>query len=117
MILFDTNVLIHASTENSAYQKWSGEKIAQVVSPDGGVISAVSLAEICVDVEEPDMVEERIRGWGVGILDIPAAEAQICASAYKLYRGRCRSQSELDSPQIPLPDFSLERTPRSWEGN
>ena len=107
MILLDTNILIYASTEDSTYRKWCGETIAQAVSADGGAISAVSLAEICVGEEDPNTAEERIRGWGVSILDIPAAAAQICAAAYKLYRGRRRSQSGLDSPRIPLPDFFI----------
>ncbi len=75
MILLDTNVLIYAFDPSSPYSHWSSEIIAEAVAGDGAAINAVSLAELCVGDEEPETVADRIRGWGVEILDVPAAAA------------------------------------------
>ena len=48
-----------------------------------------------------------IRSWGVEILDIPAAAAEACATAYRRYRERRRQESGKDSPVTPLPDFFI----------
>ena len=107
MILLDTNVLIYAFDPGSPYSRWSRETIAEDVSGDGAAISAVSLAELCVGDEEPKTVADRIRGWGVEILDVPAAAADTCAKAYRRYRERRSSQSRKDAPTMPLPDFFI----------
>lgn len=107
MILLDTNVLIYASTPRSPFLGWAREAIADGVSGDGAATSAVSIAEICVGDAEPDTVAERIRGWGVVVLDVPAAAAEPCARAYRLYRERRTSESGRDAPLLPLPDFFI----------
>jgi hypothetical protein len=61
----------------------------------------VSLAELCVGDEEPATVADRVRSWGVEILDVPAAAAVVCAAAYRRYRRR-RSTAT-----VPLPDFFI----------
>jgi predicted nucleic acid-binding protein len=105
VILLDTNVLIYASTPRSPFLKWAREVIAEGVSGDGAATSAVSIAEICVGDAEPDTVAERVRSWGVAVLDVPAAAA--CARAYRAYRERRRVESERDAPVMPLPDFFI----------
>ncbi len=107
MILLDTNVLIFAFDVDSPFCQWARETIASAVAGDGAAINAVSLAEICVgDVDSPT-VADRIRSWGVEILDVPAAAAAVCATAYLQYRKRRMSQSDRPAPRMPLPDFFI----------
>jgi len=107
MILLDTNVLIYAFDPSSPYGRWSRLTIANAVGNDGASINAVGLAEICVGDEDPRTVADRIRSWGVGIVDVPSAAAEVCAMAYRRYRERRRSQSGKDAPQMPLADFFI----------
>ena len=83
------------------------ETIAVAVAGDGAAINAVSLAELCVGDAEPSTVADRIRSWGVTILDVPAAVAAVCATAYRHYRQRRLVQSALPVPTLPLPDFFI----------
>jgi predicted nucleic acid-binding protein len=107
MILLDTNVLIYASTEQSPFLEWARRTIAEGVSKDGAAVSAVSLAEICVGDAEPETVADRIRSWGVTLLDVPVAAAEPCAKAYLEYRKRRRAEAGRDAPSLPLPDFFI----------
>jgi len=107
MILLDTNVLIYASEGRSKLGRWSRQLIADAVSDEGAAINAVSLAEVCVGDREPETVAERIRSWGVSVLDVPAAAADICADAYQTYRLRRKTDSGKESPAMPLPDFFI----------
>ena len=94
MILLDTNVLIYAFDHDSPFCNWARETIADAVAGDGAAINAVSLAEICVGDADPPTAADRIRSWGVEILDVPAAAADACATAYRTYRKRRMSQSD-----------------------
>jgi predicted nucleic acid-binding protein len=107
MILLDTNVLIYAFDSGSPFCRWARETIAGGVAGDGAAIDAVSLAEICVGDADPPTVADRIRSWGVEILDVPAAAADVCATAYRQYRRRRISQSDVPLPNMPLPDFFI----------
>ena len=107
MILLDTNVLIYASTEQSPFLEWARRTIATGVSGDGAAVNAVSLTEVCVGDAEPDTVADRIRSWGITLLDVPAAVAEPCAKAYLQYRERRRAESGRDAPSVPLPDFFI----------
>ena len=107
MILLDTNVLIYASTEGSPFLEWARHTIAAGVSEDGAAVNAVSLAEICVGDAESETVADRLRSWGVTLLDVPAAVAEPCAKAYLKYRERRRAESGLGAPSLPLPDFFI----------
>ena len=107
MMLLDTNVLIYASEDGSRYRDWARRVIADAVSADGAAINAVCLAEICVGDEYPATVADRIRGWGIDILDVPAAAAEASAVAYRQFIERRRQQAGKDSPRIPLPDFFI----------
>ena len=107
MTLLDSNVLIYASEPGSARGDSARRIVARCVSTDGAAINAVCLAEICVGEKEPGTLADRIRGWGVEILDVPAAAAEVCAAAYRLYLERRQRQSGKDSPRTPLPDFFI----------
>jgi predicted nucleic acid-binding protein len=107
MILLDTNVLVYAFDPGSPSCEWARDTIADAASGDGAAINAVSLAEICVGDEDPPTVADRIRSWGVEILDVPTAAADECARAYRQYRRRRVSQSGEPVPQTPLPDFFI----------
>ncbi len=107
MILLDTNVLIYAADRQSPYRSWAQRTIADAVSSEGAAIDAVSLAEVCVGDSEPGTVADRIRSWGVAILDVPAAAAEACAIAYQIYRSSRRSKSGKESRALPLPDFFI----------
>lgn len=107
MILFDTDVLIYGFERESPHYGWARETIAEAVAGGGGCINAVSLAEGCVGDGEPESVAQRVRSWGVQILDVPVAAAEVCSQAYLLYRERRRSESDEESPRVPLPDFFI----------
>jgi len=107
MTLLDTNVLIYASDPKSKHVKWARQTIARAAAGEGAVINVVSLAEVCVGDEEPETAADRIREWGVEILDVPVAAADVCARAYRKYRERRQSQSGRISPAMPLPDFFI----------
>lgn len=107
MILLDTNVLIYAADPTSPFFSWSRETIAEAVSGDGVAINVVTLAEICVGDLEPHTVADRIRSWGVGILDLPAAVAPVCAGAYAEYLERRKASPANTSGRVPLPDFFI----------
>ena len=106
MILLDTNVLIYAFDEDSPHGEWAQETIADAVAGDGAAIDAVSLAEICVGDSDPSTVADRVRSWGVEILDVPAAAAEDCARAFRIYRERRKTGSG-PAPVMPLPDFFI----------
>jgi predicted nucleic acid-binding protein len=107
MILLDTNVLIYASTDRSPFLEWARNTIAIGVSEGGAGVNAVSLAEVCVGDAFPETVADRLRSWGLTLLDIPAAVAEPCAKAYQEYRERRRTESGRDAPALPLPDFFI----------
>lgn len=107
MMLLDTNVLIYASDERAKLCRWARRMIAEGVSGDGAAVNAVSVAEVCVGDAEPETVADRIRSWGVVVLDIPAAASEVCARAYLAYRKRRKSDSGKDAPAVPLPDFFI----------
>jgi predicted nucleic acid-binding protein len=107
MILLDTNVLIYASTPRSPLRKWARETIANAVSGDGAAVNAISIAEICVGDAEPEKVADRVRSWGVAVIDVPAAAAERCARAYAKYRERRRLETKREVSPLPLPDFFI----------
>jgi len=117
MILLDTNVLIYAFDRDSSFCQWARETIAGAVAGDGAAINAVTLAEICVGDADPPTVADRIRSWGVEILDVPSAAASVCAKAYRQYRKRRMSRSGMPVPAVPLPDFFIGAHARimGWE--
>lgn len=107
MILLDTNVLIYASDSNSTHSRWAKRMIAEGVSGEGVAINAVSLAEVCVGDAEPKTVADRIRSWGVAVVDVPSAASETCALAYQSYRIRRKAESGKEAPAVPLPDFFI----------
>lgn len=107
MMLLDTNVLIYASDERAKLCRWARRMIAEGVSGEGAAVNAVSVAEVCVGDAEPETVADRIRSWGVAVLDIPAAASEVCARAYLSYRMRRKADSGKDAPAVPLPDFFI----------
>ena len=107
MILLDTNVLIYASDPRSKHCRWARQTIADAVAGDGAGVNAVSVAEVCVGDAEPRTVADKIRTWGVTVLDVPAAASEVCARAYVAYRKRRKSESGKEAPSVPLPDFFI----------
>lgn len=107
MMLLDTNVLIYASDERAKLCRWARRMIAEGVSGEGAAVNAVSVAEVCVGDAEPETVADRIRSWGVAVLDIPVAASEVCARAYLSYRMRRKADSGKDAPAVPLPDFFI----------
>lgn len=107
MRLLDTNVLIYAADESSAFCSWAREVISECVAGGGAAINAVILAELCVGDAEPETVSQRVRSWGIEVVDVPCEAANDCAKAYSEYRRRRVFQSALPAPTMPLPDFFI----------
>ena len=104
MILLDTNVLIY---ERPLLPQWRMTAPPSRGQPRGD----------CEGDEDPATVADRVRSWGVDILDVPTAAAPECARAYRDYRHQRRSQSGKSAPSMPLPDFFIgaHATTMSWE--
>ena len=100
-------MLIHAFDLDPPFCRSARETIADAVAGDGAAINAVSLAEICVGDADPPTVADRIRSWGVAILDVPASAVDVCPKAYRQYRNRRTSRSGTLVPVMPLPDFFI----------
>ncbi len=107
MILIDTNVVIYASNPESPHCGWARQTIANAVADQGAVINAVSLAEVCVGESNPETAADRMRNWGIQILDIPVVAAEVAAGAYRTYLERRRAQSTQTASSTPLPDFFI----------
>lgn len=107
MMLLDTNVVIYVSDDRSRFCSWARRTVAGGVAGDGAAVNAVSVAEICVGDAEPQCVADRIRDWGVAVIEVPVAAAEVCARAYLAYRNRRRADSGKGAPAIPLPDFFI----------
>jgi hypothetical protein len=88
------------------FYEGAGDTIADAVTGDGAAINAVGPAEIWVGDADPPPAADRIRSWGVEILDVPAA-AEVCATAYRRYRKRRMSPPDKPVPVMPLPDFFI----------
>jgi predicted nucleic acid-binding protein len=107
VILLDTNVLIYAFTDRSPFRKWARQTIAEGVSGGGAAVNAITVAEICVGDADPETVADRVRTWGVAVLDVPAPASELCADAYATYRERRRTETGREAPACPLPDFFI----------
>ena len=107
MILLDTNVLIYASQPHSPFHAWATSTIAEGVVGDGAGTNGVSIAEVCVGDQQPELAAGRVRSWGVRIFDLPAGASVGCAAAYRRYRERRRQQTGTNAPLVPLPDFFI----------
>lgn len=107
MTFLDTNVLIYAFDPQSPFHDWSREIITKSVAGAGAMVNPIIVAELCVGDSHPDTVAERIRSWGVHIIDLPAATAPVCAAAFAEYRFRRKRESGKDSAATPLPDFFI----------
>jgi predicted nucleic acid-binding protein len=107
LILLDTNVLIYAFEPESRFHQWGRDTIADAVAGKGAAINAVSLAEICVGEADPTTVADRVRSWGIEILDVPVAAAETSAKAYQRYLSRRRGYVKEAAPTMPLPDFFI----------
>ena len=107
MILLDTNVLIYAFEPESRFHQLGRETIVDAVAGEGAAINAVSLAEICVGDADPTTVADRVRSWGIDILDIPVAAAEVSARAFQLYLRQKKSSTSEARVAVPLPDFFI----------
>ncbi len=107
MVLLDTNVLIYASDSTGEMQAWARVTIAAAVANSGAAINTVTLAELCVGDRVPEEVGNRVRAWGVAIIDLHAAAAELAARAYRAYRQEWRVQTGRDAPAVPLPAFLI----------
>jgi predicted nucleic acid-binding protein len=107
MILLDTTVLIYAADGRSKHHRWALQTIAEGVASEGAAVNAVTVAETCVGDSQPETVADRIRNWGVAIVDLPAAASLACAVAYSAYRKQRQLQSDKEAPVVPLPDFFI----------
>ena len=92
------------------FAHWARRTIVEAVSTEGTAINAVCLAEICVGEDDPATVADRIRGWGVEVIDVPATAADVCAAACRKYRERRRRQSGKELSQNSIAGFLHRRT-------
>lgn len=108
MILLDTNVVIDAQNQQSAFYAWSNQVIEEGLSTNGVGINAIILAELCTAARvDSDKVQTELHSAAIRIIDLPARAAPICGRAYKRYRlARMRSGGG-GASSVPLPDFFI----------
>ena len=114
MILLDTNVLIYAFEPESRFHQWGRETIVDAVAGEGAAINAVSLAEICVGDADPTTVADRVRSWGIDILDIPVAAAEVSARAFQLYLRQKKSSTSEARPATSNGRWRLPIASMTW---
>jgi predicted nucleic acid-binding protein len=107
MILIDTNVIIDALDSREIHHRWAIERIVAAVIGEGGVVNAVTVAELCAGDDDPDKVETDLRRWGLQIVDVPAASATVCGRAYRRYLTARRASKGGVAPKTPLADFFI----------
>ncbi len=107
MTLFDTNMLIYAMDPNSPFHDWAARLIVDEAMKGDAAVNTVSVAEVCVGSEDPDVVIDDILDWGIQMFDVPTDVAVPCAVAYRLYRQRRFQDSGKSAPNVPLPDFFI----------
>ena len=107
MILLDTNVLIYAADPGGPFGEWARDLIEDAVLGEGAAANAICLAEVCAGDGHPETVADRIRDWGVAILDVPVAAAETCAVAYRRYLESRPEQFDSGATGTPLPDFFI----------
>ena len=107
MTLFDTNVLIYAMDPTSPFHDWAARLIVDEAMKGDAVVNAVSVAEVCVGAEDPNVVVDDILDWGIQMFDVPTDVVVPCAVAYRLYRQSRFRESGKPAPDVPLPDFFI----------
>ena len=107
MTLLDTNVLIYASDAGAEHHSWANDIITDAVDSTGAGLNPVSLAELCVGVEDSDPMLAWVHASGIVLLDMPSSAALQAARAYRTYRERRQRQSGQIAPMTPLPDFFI----------
>lgn len=107
MTLFDTNVLIYAMDPNSPFHDWAARLIVNEAMKGDAAVNAVSVAEVCVGAEDPNVVVDDILDWGIQMFDVPTDVVVPCAVAYRVYRQRRFRDSGKPAPDVPLPDFFI----------
>jgi predicted nucleic acid-binding protein len=106
--LLDTMLVVYARDPKSEFNKWAVHQIADAVRADGAGMNAVSLAELCAgDGVDESAVAAAIESFGIQLLDVPFAAAERCGAAYRIYRHKRKTESDKDSPRMPLPDFFI----------
>ncbi len=101
-------VIVYARDEDSPWNAWATDQIAEAVTRGGAGINAVSLAELCAEEGvEAAVVARKIAEIGVEVLDVPTSAAARCGEAYRAYRKQRKKESGKDSPKMPLPDFFI----------
>jgi predicted nucleic acid-binding protein len=106
-LFLDTNVLNDACDPESPGHAWAKRLLIDSVPAGRVVTNVVVVAELCVGDEQPDRVADRVRGFGVEVLDLPAAVAPIAAKAFAAYRKRRVAAGTQAGTATPLPDFFI----------
>ena len=103
MTLIDTNLLIHAIEGNDAVAR---EAIRHAVMNGEAVTSVISVAEMQVGADSPEVVAAEILKLGVGIVSLPLSATLPTARAFARYLKR-RAADGAKRPKQPLPDFFI----------
>jgi len=106
-LFLDTNVLIDACEPSAPFHAWASALLIDAVPAGRVVTNVVVIAELCVGDTQPERVADRVRGFGVEVLDLPAAVAPFAAKAFAAYRKRRLAAGVPARVTTPLPDFFI----------
>jgi len=107
VILFDTSVLIDARDDDSPFNNWAKEQIANAVSADGAGVNPVVLSEVGVRARNRDAVPALLESFGMTLIPLPVSAAIPAAKAFAIYLERLKKEGKTNLTRVPLPDFLI----------
>jgi len=99
--LVDTNVLLDVATENADWFEWSATRIEYAADHGGLAINPIIYAELSVQYEAIEDLEQALQRHTFRRLDLPWEAAFVAGKAFLRYRRRGGTK------RSPLPDFYI----------
>lgn len=99
--LVDTNVLLDIATENADWFEWSAARMEYAADHGGLAINPIIYAELSVQYEAIEELEQALSRHTFRRLDLPWEAAFVAGKAFLRYRRRGGAK------RSPLPDFYI----------
>lgn len=101
MVLVDSNIIFDLWDRDPVWAKWSAQQLRTVSVRHDLIIDAVIYAEVSVRYSSQMMLDRALDELGLNLLDIPRDAAFLAGKAYRQYRRRGGTKSNV------LPDFFI----------
>jgi predicted nucleic acid-binding protein len=100
-VLADTSVLLDVLNEDPQWFEWSARRLEPLITARRLVINPLIYAEVSVQFESFEALEEAIREFAFERLPLPYEAGFLAGKAFVLYRSHGGSKTS------PLPDFYI----------